>query len=223
MSYELVDCCPVPKALVAELLELKKQTGCTFASIYRGTDAAGLLAQCGKHDQAWLYANLPAGQANSPGHSTHELRSDGVAYRGPSGRRLRYWQVGMDIDDAHVAAFCQAARMRGWIATITYPTSAVEHHHVNFRREPVLKIFRPLKRGSRGPRVTRLTKRLAYIRSPHNGEHYLNGKRSIFDQSTVAAVRGFQLEHHLHPDGVVGPHTAAQIQVSFRRQRKARG
>lgn len=221
MKYVLVDCCPLPKRLAPVVTLILHESGATLASGYRGTDAEGLLAKCGKHDQAWLYAHLPPGQANPPGRSTHELRSDAVAYRGPVGRPLRWWQCGLDLDDAHVASFIARARTHGWIVTVTYPTSPVEYHHVNFRKPPIL--YRAMKRGSRGPRVLRLTARLCYLRSPHTGKVYLEGKRRArFGSEVEAAVRAFQKDHHLHADGVVGAHTAAQVQVSFRRQRRHR-
>lgn len=222
MAYVLIDCCPAPEALADELQILKAATGCTFASIYRGTDAADLLAQCGKHDQAWLYANLPAGQANRPGGSTHELFNDGVAYPGAWGAKLEYWQCGIDLDDAHVAAFCAAARERGWTVTVTYPTSPVEYHHVNFRYEPhAAPPFKLLKHGSRGPRVVKLTRRLHYIRH-RNGPPFLRRRFWKFKDEVVDAVKEFQREHHLKPDGVVGIHTWEQVQRTFRHQRQRR-
>lgn len=223
MSYTLIDCCPAPDGLAEELKILKAASGCAFASIYRGTDAADLLAQCGKHDQAWLYNNLPPGVANPPGHSTHELFNDGVAYPGPDGMKLEYWQVGLDIDDAHVEGFCAAARGRGWVATITYPGSAVEHHHVNFRFEPhAAPPFKPLRHGSRGPRVVRLTRRLHFIHHP-GGHAYLHRRYWKFKDPVVAAVKDFQRDHkNLRVDGVVGIHTHEQIERTFRSQYRAR-
>jgi hypothetical protein len=40
-----------------------------------------------------------ANPANGPGQSTHERRNDGIAYPGPVGEQLEYWQVGMDWDN----------------------------------------------------------------------------------------------------------------------------
>ena len=75
-----------------------------------------------------------ANPANRPGQSTHERRNDGIAYPGPVGEQLEYWQVGMDWDNPPAAM--AAAHKLGWIATTTYPLSAHETQHVNFRKEP---------------------------------------------------------------------------------------
>lgn len=138
MRFKTIDCCPAPRALYPILRELKRATGCTFESVYRGTDARKLLNRCGKHDQAYLYEHQGTegiGPANPPGRSTHELRSDGVAYAGPVGRHLDWWQVGLDVDDAHVERVISAARNRGWIVHQPYPAGS-EHHHLNFSRRP---------------------------------------------------------------------------------------
>jgi len=149
MRFKLIDCCPVPAPLYPILLRLKKDTGAVYQSIYRGTDAEALLRKCGKHDQAWLYAHLPAGEANPPGRSTHELRSDGKPYPGPIGRKLKWWQVGIDVDNGHIAAMISdAARRYGWQLWRPYG-AGVEYHHLNFRRRPArwrLFVQRP-KRG----------------------------------------------------------------------------
>lgn len=216
-KYELIDCCPVPHKLAPILRELKARSRCTFTSIYRGTDARDLLAKCGKHDQAWLYANLPRGQANPPGRSTHELRSDGVAYAGPVGRVLKWWQCGIDMNDSGVASFIRAAADLGWTATVTYPSSPVEYHHVNFRKNPYFARY--LQRGSIGPRVSYYSRALARM-----GIH-LSHARWHYDEHMEEAVRrfqgkGFARKYHLTADGILGPHTAAAIRTEYRRWKK---
>lgn len=216
-KYELIDCCPVPHKLAPILRVLKSRSGCTFTSIYRGTDSRDLLARCGKHDQAWLYANLPAGVANPPGRSTHELRSDGVAYPGPVGRPLKWWQCGIDMNDSGVSSFIRAAADLGYVATVTYPQSRVEYHHVNLRQNPYFA--RILKEGSIGPRVAYYTRALARmgIHLSHSHWHY--------DSNVAEAVRRFQgkgyvRKYHLAVDGVLGPHTAAALLTEYRRWKK---
>jgi putative peptidoglycan binding protein len=223
MKYKLIDCCPVPEGLYDELVVLKKDTGCVYQSIYRGTDAADLLAQCGKHDQAWLYANLPAGVANPPGFSTHELKSDGVAYSIPRGSSIEYWMVGLDIDDSHVQSFIDAARKRGWVATITYPGSSVEYHHVNFRKEPEFPTFHPLQKGDDEDKVKQLIDKLMFIYPPHNRDKpYLGKKQGDFNDNVEDAVKAFQSDHKLTPDGIVGKATWQQLLVSVRNEKQKR-
>jgi len=157
--------------------------------------------------------------ANPPGFSTHERRNDGVAYPGPRGARLPYWCVGMDWTDA--PAVVQAAKAEGYIAVVTYPSNPREGHHINFRREPLFKpLFKPLQRGSRGPRVLMLTRRLSALVSPANHEPYLDGARPTFDAATEDAVRRFQSEHKQLVDGIYGPLTHKQLITSRRRQRR---
>jgi hypothetical protein len=212
-NYELVDCCPVPAKLAPVLRALKADSGCVFQSVYRGVDARALLNKCGKHDQAWLYAHLPPGVANPPGRSTHELRSDGVAYRGPIGRHLAYWQVGMDIDDPHVASFINAARKHRWVAWRPY-AAGVEYHHVNFAKEPIF--FWTLKPGSRGPLVFIMTRRLAYVERPGGKGRYLHGTSLKFNKTVEVALKQFQKDHQMTPDGQYGPATAKQLASSVR-------
>lgn len=225
MKFKVIDCCPVPAKLEPELAAIKKATGCTYASIYRGEDPNAQkyltgAAPCYKHNQAWIYAHYPPGVANPPGYSTHECRNDGVAYTlWPRGAPIPWWACGIDVDDAHVAAVCAEGRKRGWIVTITYPGSAVEYHHVNFRKQPTINLGPPpLKNGSKGQRVKTLSKKLAILRRPTpKHPHYLPFKQVgvEFDGHLEAAVKTYQRDHHLTPDGVVGLHTRRQLRVSW--------
>lgn len=231
MHFELIDCCPAPERLIPLLITIKAETGCTYQSIFRGTEARRLLAKCGKHDQAYLYAHQhdPGfNPANPPGRSTHECRSDAVAYRGPVGRRLRWWQVGIDVDDAHVAAFIAAANRHGWHAHITYPGSASEYHHINLTKRPkyspaIWWRIRPVKRGSKGPRAAAVVRILRGVPSPKTGERYLKprGKaaRHIGAQQE-AAIKHFQRDHHQKADGVVGIQTWRQMQAAKRNHKR---
>jgi hypothetical protein len=66
----------------------------------------GVAERFGKLSQFALWVgfwvkHLPGfNPANRPGQSPHELRSDGVAYRGPVGRPLAWWQLGIDTTEA---------------------------------------------------------------------------------------------------------------------------
>jgi hypothetical protein len=66
---------------------------------------------------------------------------------------------------------------------------------------------RPLLRvGDRGELVTDVQRRL--VLATHLKETDING---YFDPSTMEAVREFQREHRLVEDGIVGPHTWAEL------------
>ena len=225
MQFAVVDNCPVPQDLAEELEEIKRRTGATLNSCDRSPDAEPLLQQFGKMSQRQLFEGFVARRpgfnpANPPGRSTHERRNDGVAYFGPAGMPLRYWQVGMDWSDS--AAVMAAARERGWVATLTYPGNPREGHHVNFRREPNLPRTRTMKVGTRGPDVLLLQKRLSQLCSPFDGDRYLaaepKGFSNVFGEKTAEAVRRFQREHKLTEDGVYGEQTHAQLMVARRRQ-----
>jgi hypothetical protein len=115
---------------------LTRETHSTVNSIYRGDDARGILRAHGKHTQRELYKTLPTGVANPPGRSTHELRSDGVAYPGPIGRKLQWWQQGIDVNDNNVLSMILDARWHNWLLWQPYK-AGVEWHHLNFRKRPI--------------------------------------------------------------------------------------
>jgi hypothetical protein len=221
-KYVVIDRCPVPAKLAEEIREIKRISGASLNSCYRGTDAEHLLRKYGKSSQRQLFVVAQQGRgnpANPPGFSTHELRNDGAAYRyWPRGARIPYWAVGMDWDNP--AGAMAAARKRGFTATTTYPNSAGERQHVNFRREPKFTVLKPLRKGSKGPRVATLTARLAYLGylpgvSPKKGTGGFGGK-------VEAAVKKFQHKHHQTADGIVGPHTQRQILASVAHTKKSR-
>jgi hypothetical protein len=143
MRFVIVQGSPVPAKLVPILTRILRESGAQLQSAYRGPDAATLLHRLGKHTQTelyncWVRRQPGCNPANSPGHSTHELRSDGVAYAGPVGRKLAWWQVGLDVDNAHVARFIQTAARHGWKVHRPYPIGS-EYHHVNFMKPPLIK------------------------------------------------------------------------------------
>lgn len=234
MKFEQIDGCPCPADLAPVLRRIRerirKGTNPSFiyTSIYRGSDpgAASILKKFGKASQAWLYRaywvlHLPGYRpANRPGQSTHELRNDGVAYRGPVGMVLAPYKVG--IDSSSAAQFVAEAAREGLTATVTYPGNPLESQHANFRKAPKIKLFRALKRGQRSPRVSKIRKSLAYVRSPHTGKPYLaaakraRGSQWFFDDDLYHALRAFQRDHHQKDDGIYGLQTARQLAVSVR-------
>lgn len=138
MSFRVVQGCPVNASIAPYIALLAQDCGARINSLYRGEDAKHLLHRHGKHSQGELYATLPRGTANPPGRSTHELRSDGVAYPGPIGRKLAWWQQGIDVNDRDVPRMKEAARRRGWELFQAYH-AGVEFHHLNFARRPRAK------------------------------------------------------------------------------------
>lgn len=211
MKYEVVDNCPVPRLLAKRLRDLKaKVPGATLNSCYRGSDAESLLAKLGKKSQRQLYEGYKAGlpgynPANPPGRSTHELRSDGVAYPGPVGRRLLWWQCGMDWDTEDVNRLMAAGNTLLWEMWRPY-SSGSEAHHINFRLKPILRTKKKrdphplLKAGDRGRAVKRVQHSLKLL----GADITVDG---IFGTETTNAVIAFQRQRGLTPDGVVGPKT----------------
>lgn len=109
-----------------------------LSSVYRGEDQKPLLHRLGLHTQAEIHHLYPA-ISNPPGHSEHELRSDGHANpHVPDGGLLQEWQVGVDSgtdSDADKHAIEQAAAHFGWRVRHPYPRG-VEGHHWCFSVQP---------------------------------------------------------------------------------------
>jgi hypothetical protein len=153
MRFVALHGCPVPLLLARTIAHSLHDSGATLESCYRGQDPAGLklLHRLGKSSQAELFRGYVLHRpgfnpANRPGTSTHELKSDGVAYSKilwPAGSDLQWWQCGMDIDDAHVDSFIWHLAKRGVQAFRPYPAGS-ERHHVNLRhRPPIRQLARP--------------------------------------------------------------------------------
>jgi hypothetical protein len=135
--FLVVDGCPCPYDVAAQVHVVLRSAGQTASSIYRGSDATAILHRHGKHTQAEIHRMFPT-ISNPPGRSQHELRSDGVANRGPVGRHLAGWQVGVDSgtnDQAAKSAVERAAREHGWVVEHPY-SRGVEGHHWCFKRKP---------------------------------------------------------------------------------------
>jgi hypothetical protein len=220
----------MPVQLAGVLHTIQADIGCEYVSCYRGEDAQALLNEHGLHDQAQIYQEYldheEPNPANPPGRSTHELKSDGVPYPGPIGRDLEWWQCGIDVDDAHVAAFISEARKHGWIAFRPYP-SGFEYHHVNFAKFPTIpNPFLPLSEGSKGVFVYVLQGRLdtlGYREVKQDRRKGLLKRWGHYDTATDAAVRRFQADHHLTVDGVVGVTTWTTLKaLAAAAERKAK-
>lgn len=217
MRFVEIDGTPVPRGAAPVVRAIKERTGMQITSCYRGSDpgAAGILRRFGKSTQAWLYRaywilHLPGyNPANAPGYSTHECYNDGVAFRYlPRGHAIPGYAVGQDWPNGARAA--QAAREEGYVATLTYPGAPREGQHINVRKKP-RRPFRALKRGSKGRRVRKLQVRLRTLGYLPN-EHKVG---TLFGDNTYRALKLFQRDHHLHPDGVYGVHTHKQLLASM--------
>lgn len=124
---------------IARILRAARRQGVEF-TLTSADRRKGVPERYGKLSQAALWAGWLAHKAgfnpaNPPGRSTHELRSDGVAYRGPVGRPLAWWQLGLDFDDRGSEALRQWSSRHGYGLFRPYPTGS-EYHHLNFRRNP---------------------------------------------------------------------------------------
>ena len=106
----------------------------------------GIPEKYGKLSQYALYMGWLAGKAgyapaNRPGRSTHELRSDSVAYRGPVGRPLAWWQLGLDVTESD--QLLAILNRLGYDAFRPYSAGS-ERHHINLRKSPRRNL---IKRG----------------------------------------------------------------------------
>lgn len=135
--------CAVYSDIGPYIAMLANDAHASVQSIYRGQDAARLLHRHGKHTQAELYSMAQKGignPANPPGRSTHELKSDAVAYPGyPRGHGLLWWMQGFDVNDSDTGRMIAQARVHGWTLFRPYPSGS-EFHHLNFKSQPRLGV-----------------------------------------------------------------------------------
>lgn len=138
-KYLVIDGCPCPRDVAPYVFLVLRRAKQTASSIYRGEDpeARAILHRHGKHTQAEIHRMLPT-ISNPSGRSEHDLHSDGVARRGPVGRRLEPWEVGIDsgTDSPHdKRAIVAAAHHYGLFVSQPY-ARGVEGHHWHFTRKP---------------------------------------------------------------------------------------
>lgn len=225
MKFVAIDGCPVPAEVAPLVHGVKDRTGAALTSCYRGNDPAALriLHANGHHSQQELYDATPAqraawgvlGQPDRPGTSTHECRSDGVAYPGPAGRPLAAWQVGFDWPNDSIVRVMAAFREQGQLPIHPYP-SGLEFHHVNLGRAPkIIDPFLPLHQGDKGVFVWIASARLLKL-------GLLTHRTRSFGPAMEKAVRKYQHEHHLTADGVIGAHTWINLRASARAKRKGK-
>jgi len=226
-----IDGCPVPVAKADVVRECKRRSGGVLQSCYRGDDPEGvaILNRNGKHSQRQIVNATAAeraawgvlGTPNPVGRSTHEGYSDGVAYPGPVGRPLEDWQIGEDWRDEDIERVMRAYTEMG-LAPIHPYAAGVEYHHVNPTKPP--RLFRPLKRGSIGPRVGLLTHRIRIIEQHHpraERPKKLCPYTGRYGDAVWAHVKALQYNLGLKPDGIVGPVTWRNIEAAARKAKKA--
>ena len=74
--------------------------------------------------------------ANRPGSSSHEQLSDARGFPGAVGRKLAWWELGLDVGDSdQLLAILQKL---GYQAHRTYPNNPREFHHINLTADPGL-------------------------------------------------------------------------------------
>lgn len=210
---------------------ISRRANAPIMSCAREEKAEPLLKQIGKMSQRQLFncslncvpsCRGNCNPANPPGKSTHERRNDGVAYRTfRIGALLPYWARGIDVQRDRVPAFIREAAEEGWLVTQTYPGSVAESQHVNFRKRPRISLweFRPLGPGSRGARLRRVVGYLKKIQEPGKLAPYLppGDKFPKYGDRVEAAVKRFQRDHHIKPDGEVGLRTYTLLRGTARR------
>jgi hypothetical protein len=154
-------------------------------------------------EQVELWGDYQAGGnlAAYPGTSNHGW---GVAIDCPNG-----WE--QEWLASHGAKF-------GWKKTEAFS----EAWHWNYVGGVSFPTFKTLKYGSRGPRVVKYTRRLAFIHKKR-GPAYLKHYFWRYKGEVVAGVRDFQRAYKLKVDGQIGPRTAARINSVFKRQHERRG
>jgi hypothetical protein len=81
---------------------------------------------------------------------------------------------------------------------------------------------RLVRRGDSGPAVERLTRRLSFVRSESTGHPYLDGARGRLGPDAEAALKAFQREHRLDPDGVYGADTQHALARAIQHERARR-
>lgn len=150
-KFRVYQGCPLTENIAPFIAIIVGDAHGTLDSGYRGDDAKAILNAHGHHSQAQIYwtaehgtaaqrramgLSPDGGGANPPGVSTHELKSDGVAYPSvPRGHDLAWWQLGFDVNDADVDRVIAQAHSHGWDLWRPY-SAGKERHHLNFRAKP---------------------------------------------------------------------------------------
>lgn len=123
---------------------LATDAGARITSLYRGSDARGLLKAHGKHDQEQLVDATPEerilwgilGIPDPVDETTHCKRNDGIAYpQWAVKAHLPWWCQGADVLAAEADAMIEQAAAHKWVLHRPY-SSGSELHHLNFKQRP---------------------------------------------------------------------------------------
>lgn len=130
------------------------------------------------------------------------------------------WGIAVDIPNGWEQEWMREHGAKyGWQKTEAFS----EPWHWTYVGGVSFPTFKTLKKGSRGKRVVRLSRRLAYIRRAKGGLPFLNRWFWKMKLPMVDGVRDFQRAYKLKVDGQIGPKTAAKINGVFHRQYAKRG
>lgn len=139
-----------------------------------------------------------------------------AAYPGTSNHG---WGIAVDLAEPWMRTWMDSHGAKyGWKKTEAFS----EWWHMNYVGGVSFPTFETLKKGSRGKRVKRFTRKLAFIHASAHGA-YLKRWYWRYKQPVVGAVTQFQKDQGLHPDGIIGPKTGARINGTFKRQWEQRG
>lgn len=183
---------------------------------------------------AWNAAGGPAANGLRPTGSASSYRTYAQQvyfwnlYQSGKGNLAAYpgtsnhgWGIAVDLAEEWMRHWIDEHGAKyGWGKT----EAPTEWWHVNYAGGVSFPTYHPLRLGSRGTRVKKLTKRLAYIHRTkhHGGDAYLRRWYWKFKKPVVRAVRNFQRDHGLTVDGIVGPHTEHRIDAVFHKQYQRR-
>jgi hypothetical protein len=143
----LMDGTPLFWGLAAPLVQARAR-GWT-GRVVSGDRRADVARRFGKRSQAELWSchsrRMSTGSrpsdcggdclpAHPPGRSSHELCSDAIAFQGPVGRELPWWQLGLDVTASEQLPAILAGL--GYRARRPYRRAAEDADHINFERSP---------------------------------------------------------------------------------------
>jgi hypothetical protein len=142
-----------------------------------------------------------------------EGRGNLAAYPGTSNHG---WGLAVDLREEWMRSWIDDHGAKfGWRKT----EAPSEWWHVNYDGSKHFPTFKALTKGDKSKRVRWYTKRLRFIHPQGDGRGYFPHKpRRKFDADVRQAVVAFQRDHGLHPDGVIGEHTAHKISEIFHKQ-----